>query len=413
MSNFVAAERMQSVRFPASQAVMTRVRELRRRGVDIVDFGSKGDTPTHAKQAAISMLESTAASAYTDVRGLPALREAVARKLESKNAIRADPDTEIVITLGGKEGVFSTLLALIDRGDEVLIEDPGWVAFEPIVRIAGGTPVAIPLEEANGFRFTMDSLRERITPRTKLLILCNPHNPTGTVLTQREVEMIAEAAERFGFMVLADEAYENFTYDGRKHISIASLANMRHRTITVQTVSKIYNMFGWRVGWTVAPKEIIEPILTVHSHSVTCPTSFAQAGAAAVLAQPLCEADRPIPEVIARYQEQRNAMVRGLREIPGVQCAMPEGAYFAFPNLKHYGRTSAELSEYLLEVGGVATTPGAAFGATGEGHLRLVFNSPVAEIERGLASMAEALGALARGDGCAAGANAHVVGGGR
>lgn len=394
MSSVVGAERMRHVPFPASQAVMSRVRELRRQGRDIIDFGTKGPTPAIARQAAIRMLETGPASAYTDVRGLLELREAIARKLAAENAIAADPATDIVVTLGGKEGVFSTLLALVDRGDEVLIEDPGWLAFEPMVRIAGATPVPVPLDPAHGFRFSPESLRDRVTPRTRLLILCNPHNPTGAVLTRSELEAIAEASERHGFLVLVDEAYENFVYDGRRHVSLASLPGMWQRTVTVQTTSKIYNMFGWRVGWTVAPKALIDPILTVHSHSVTCPTSFAQAGAIAVLQGGVCEADRPIAEVIARYQSQRDAMVAGLRRIPGVTCTLPEGAYFAFPNLAHFGRGSAELAHYLLETAGIATTPGAAFGAVGEDHLRLVFNAPVPEIEKGLARMRDALAAL-------------------
>lgn len=389
--DFRAASRMQGVGFSTSQAVIRRVRELRRQGVDIIDFGAKGATPTSAREAAARMLGTPEASYYTDVRGLPALRAAIARKLARENGFAADPESEILVTLGGKEGVFAALLALVDRGDEVLIEDPGWLAFEPMVRIAGATPVPVPLEEARGFRFDIDRLATAITPRTRLLILCNPHNPGGRVLARAELEAIAALAERHDLLVIADEAYEHFVYDGRRHVSLAAIGTMRERTITVQTVSKVFNMFGWRVGWAVADRRVLEPILAVHSHSVTCPTSFAQAGAAAVLDGTLCEDDRPIAEVVARYQRQRDALIAGLRAIPGVRCEKPEGAYFAFPNFARFGMSSSELAVHLLETAHVAATPGAAFGAAGEGHLRLVFNSPVAEIERGVARIAAAL----------------------
>ncbi|MBM3521366.1 MAG: pyridoxal phosphate-dependent aminotransferase [Alphaproteobacteria bacterium] len=392
MRRVIAAQRMQNVTFSASQAVIRRARELRRQGVDVIDFGTKGATPKHALDEAARMLSTPEASAYTDVRGLPALRAAIVRKLARDNGLSADSDTEILVTLGGKEGVFTALLALVDRGDEVLIEDPGWLAFEPMVRLAGATPVPVPLDETRGFRFDLDRLAASITPRTKVFILCNPHNPGGRVLSRAELEQVAALAERRDLIVIADEAYEHFVYDGRRFVSLATIDGMRERTVTVQTVSKIFNMFGWRVGWAMADKRLLEPMLAVHSHSVTCPTSFAQAGAAAVLDGSVCEDDRPIPEVVARYQAQRDAIVRGLRAIPGVSCVLPEGAYFVFANVSRFGLSSAALSAQLLETAHVATTPGSAFGALGEGHLRLVFNSPVAEIERGVARLGEALG---------------------
>jgi aspartate/methionine/tyrosine aminotransferase len=363
--------------------------------VKIVNFGTRGDSPKVAKQAAIAMLESAAASSYTDVRGLLALRQAIARKLQRENEIQADPQTDIVVTTGGIEGLVSTLLALVDRGDEVLIDDPGWLGLESMVRIAGATPVRVPLVKNKGFRFSIDALRAKVTPRTKLLILCNPDNPTGRVRERSELEAIAEAAEAFNFFVLVDEAYENFIYEGRRHISLAALGDIRRRTITIQTVSKLHNMFGWRVGWVVADKAIIEPILAVHSCSVACPTSFAQAGAAAALEGGRGEGNEPVAEIVSRYERQRDAMVRALNAIPGVKCDSPQGAYFTFPDIKNFGMPSANLSSYLLETGHIATTPGSAFGPAGEGHLRLVFNAPAKEIEQGVAQLGMALSKLA------------------
>ncbi len=394
MSDVTFAARLQGVQLPVSHAIMNRVRDLRRRGVEVINFGTKGDTPKRAKEAAIEMLATDAAAYYTDSKGLIELRQAIARKLQNENDIEADPETDIITTLGGMEGLFSSILALVDRDDEALVDDPGWFSFEPIIRIAGATPVPVPWIEANGFGFDIDRLRDKVTARTKLLILCNPDNPTGRVLDRSDLEAIAQLAQEFNFLVIVDEAYEYFTYDGRKHVSLASLDGMGQRTITIQTVSKIYNMFGWRIGWIVADKDIIRAIQAVHSRTVGCPVSFAQAGAAAVLGDNLAQGDLPIGQIVQNYEKQRNAMVEGLGNIPGVTCGKPQGAYFAFPNIKSFGMPSVDMAEYLLEEGRVATAPGSAFGAMGEGHLRLLINSPVEEIEYGVERIAQALAKL-------------------
>lgn len=396
MDDLVFAARMRNVGFPPSQSIMRRVRELREQGFKVINFGSKGDTPRRAKEAAIRMLESEGAAYYTDARGTIELRQAIAAKLARDNGMTVDPEENLLVTLGGMEALFLCVIALIDRGDEVLVDDPGWMNFEPMIRIAGGVPVPVPLLQDDGFRLSIDRLREKITPRSRLLILCNPDNPTGRVLDRSELEAIARLAVEFNLLVLADEAYENFTYDGRTHVSIATIDGMRDRTITVQTVSKIYNMFGWRIGWLAARREIIDQLLSVHNRVVGCPTSFAQAGAAAVLEGNLAQGDLPISRIVTNYQKQRDVMVDRLARIPGVSCWKPQGAYFAFPSIKSFGMSSVDMARYLLDEAKVATTPGSAFGALGEGHLRLLFNAPVAEIEEGLGNMATALGKLAR-----------------
>lgn len=397
MNDIVFAKRMRDVAFPASQLILRRVRELRQQGVGVINFGSKGDSPRRAKAEAIRMLESDAAANYTDARGTIELRQAIAAKLARDNGIEADPELNILVSLGGMEAIFLSIIALIDGGDEVLVDDPGWMNFEPMIRIAGGTPVPVPLSLEDEFRFSIERLRQRITRRSKLLILCNPNNPTGRVLDRSELEAIARLAIEFNLVVLADEAYENFTYDGRSHFSIATIDGMGERTITIQTVSKIYNMFGWRIGWLVAKREIIDRLLSLHTRIVGCPTSFAQAGAAAVIGDTLAQGDLPIPRIVANYEEQRNAMVERLTSILGVYCCKPQGAYFAFPCIKAFGMSSVAMATYLLEEAKVATTPGSAFGALGEGHLRLLFNSPVAEIEQGVARIAQALAKLPMG----------------
>ena len=233
----------------------------------------------------------------------------------------------------------------------MLLDDPGFHCFAPMVRIVGAVPVPVPLLGDAGFRFSIEALRERVTSRTRLLLLCNPDNPTGRVRDRAELEAIAEAADEFDFLIMADEAYEHFTYDGRRHISMGALGDVGRRVITVQTVSKVYNMSGWRVGWVVANEEILKPILAVHSYGVCCPTSFAQAGAAAVLEESLGEGDLPITDLVHNYEKQRDAMVQTLNSIPGVKCATPEGGYCIFPDFNAFGMPSMELSTYLLETG--------------------------------------------------------------
>lgn len=396
MDDSVFAARMRHVGFPASQSIMRRVSELRQQGVNVINFGTRGDSPKSAKEAAIQMLAHIDAAYYTDARGTIGLRTAIADKLARDNGISADPERNILVTSGGMEALFLSLIALADRDDEVLVDDPGWMNFEPMIRLVGAVPVPVPLLNTDGFKFSIERLRERITPRSKLLILCNPDNPTGRMLERSDLEAIARLAVESNLVVVSDEAYENFAYDGRRHFSIAAIDGMHDRTITIQTVSKIYNMFGWRVGWMVAEASMIERLLSVHHRIVGCPTSFAQAGAQAVLGDDLAQGDIPIAQIVENYQRQRDIMVQGLAGIPGVTCWKPQGAYFVFPNIASFGLTSLEMASYLLEEANVATTPGSAFGALGEGHLRMLFASPTPEIEKGIERISQALGKLPR-----------------
>ena len=388
------ANRMANIISSQSLSIIAEVKELRRTGVDVVDFGQQGNTPTIARVAAGIVINDAEGSFYSNSRGLPILRQEIADKLSTENGFEADPDTNIIITVGAKQGILTALLALIDRDDEVLLDDPGWISFAPMVQITGATPIAVPLIEENSFRSTTESFRQRITARTKLIILCNPHNPTGRCLSREELSEIATLAQEFDLFVLMDEAYEHFSYDNKKFVSMASLPGMAERTITAQTVSKIYNMAGWRVGWVVANRNVIDRMLAIHTHLVSCPTTFAQAGVAAVISAGIGEGDLPLGEIVANYETQRNSMVNGLRNIDGLSCFMPEGAFFAFPNIKKFGKNSVDMSRYLLDQARVSTIPGSAFGEGGEGHVRVVFKTNVKEIERGLHRIAEALSKL-------------------
>ena len=388
------ADRMKQVAFSPSLAVIGRVREMRAAGIEIIDFSAQGATPDIARRAAADMMNQDASSFYTDPRGLPVLRETIAAKLAAENAIDADPDTDVIVTVGAKQAIFATMLALVDKGDEVIVEDPGYISFAPLIRLAGATPVTLPLVEDDKYRFPVDRLRGCITKKTRLLLLCNPHNPTGRCLSNDELTEISSIAMDNDIRVLVDEAYEHYIYDGVRHVSMASLPGMKERTVTVQTMSKVYNMGGWRVGWLAGPLDIVKQVLAVHTQTVTCPTSFAQAGASAAIRAKIGEGNLPIPEIVNLYQRRRDVLVDELCSIPDVSCVTPAGAYFAFPNIARYGLPSLEMSPYLLETAHVATTPGSAFGEAGEGHVRLVFKADVDVIRQGIARIKDALSNL-------------------
>lgn len=387
MPSIPFAKRVEKLHFSSSQASILRIRALRQSGVKVHDFGSKFDTPAHIKAAALAYLETPAASLYADPRGLPELRQAIARQMERERQLHFDADTEITVTPGGKMGILAALLALVDADDEVLVEDPGWLSFEPMVRISGATPVPLPLREQDDFRFSIEDLRARITPRTRVLVLCNPHNPTGRVLERSELEAIAQVVIEHELVVIMDEAYDHFLFDGLSHISIASIAGMRERTVTICTASKTWNMFGWRVGWVIAPAPITEKIQLITVHSFTSVTSFVQAGAAAALDGAIAQGSLTGAELARNYQAQRDVLVEGLRAIPGVSCSMPRGAYFAFPNIRHFKLSSQELCDRLMSDARVAAMPGSVFGEQGEGYVRFVFNAPVAQIAEGVEAL--------------------------
>lgn len=389
------AARMADIGASRSQALIAEVRALRAAGIDVVDFGRQAPPPRVAVEAARAALDAPASAFYSDTRGSPGLRRAIAAKLAAQNGIAADPDDGIVVTVGAKEALLVTLLALVGPGDEVLLEDPGYLGFEPLIRVAGATPVPVALRAQDGFRLPVDRLRAALTPRTRVLLLCTPHNPTGRVLTADELAAVAELVREAGLVAVMDEAYEHFVFDGRRHLSLAALPGMAERTVTVQTMSKVYNMAGWRIGWLAAPPAIARRILQIHTHAATCPATMAQAGAEAAIRAGVGEGDQDFAAIAARYQGQRDAMLAGLCAIPGVTCVRPEGGYFVFPDLSSFGRDSLALSRRLLAEARVAATPGIAFGAAGEGHVRLVIKSDAGEIARGVARIAAALGARA------------------
>ena len=376
----------QSLSTPSLSLTQTLI-ELREAGMEVTNFGSRPDVPDHVIKAAKLFLDSRKSSAYTDARGLKELRNTISKKLKKENFIEANPETEIVVTLGGKEAIFASLMALVESGDEVLIEDPGWFCFKSMVQLTGATPIPVKLFAKDNFILKSKEIEKSVSTRSKVLLLCNPHNPTGAIHNKISLNAIAKLALKHNLIVIADEAWQHLMYDGSKHVSITTLDGMSERTVTVNTTSKVYNMAGWRVGWASGPKEIIEKITAIQSTSVTCPTSIAQAGAIAALNDTIGMGNLTFNQLTKKFSVRRDLVREGLLKIPGVSCINPLGGIFMFPDFSYYEIESVNLSNRLLNEAGIGSVPGIEFGLSGENHLRILFTSPPKEIARGLERM--------------------------
>jgi aspartate/methionine/tyrosine aminotransferase len=314
--------------------------------------------------------------------GIPALREAVAGFLDATGRLPGVSPGRVVVTPGAKPIMFFSILALCGPGDEVLYPDPGFPMYESIAAFAEATPVPVPLREANGFRIDVDELASLITPRSKLLILNSPHNPCGSALTRDDCAAIAELALRHDLVVLSDEVYWALRYGG-EHASVLEFDGMESRTILLDGWSKTYAMTGWRLGFGVFPESLVEPVSRLTTNSVSCTSAFSQYAAIAALEGP----QDGVAAMVAEFRRRRDVITAGLNAIPGVSCLVPDGAFYAFPNITGTGMPASLLAERLLSEAGVACLAGTAFGGSGEGFLRLSYANSVANIEAALDAM--------------------------
>ena len=333
------------------------------------DFG----IPPASKEAIVSGLERDFTH-YTPNKGIPELREAIAEKLRRENRIDASSE-DIIVTSGASEALHMAILALVEPGDEVLVPDPGFVSYSPLVRLAGGVPVGYPLGESNAFEPRVEELEEKLTGRTKLIIVNSPSNPTGAVFSRRTVKSIAKLAEREGLALLSDEVYERIIYEGEHH----SFARYYAETITVNGFSKSYAMTGLRLGYVHAPSEAIEEMLKIHQYIQASTVSLSQLAALAALTQ----SEEHVREMVARFKQRRDLIMKEIAELPEVTCTVPKGAFYAFPNFSAYG-SSGELAMELLKQAKVVVTPGTAFGSAGEGYLRFSFATSEENIIEGM-----------------------------
>lgn len=354
----------------ATVQVMNKARALKQQGVDVMDLGGGDpdfDTPEHIQQAALESMKS-GFTHYVASSGIPQLRKAIAKKLATENGVEVDPDKGIIVTPGGKMALYASIITLLNEGDEVILPEPAWVSYRPIIQLAGGVTVPINLTAENGFSITAQMLNEKITPKTKLIIINSPSNPTGKVLTRRELETVAAAARAHDLYVISDEIYEKIIFDSREHISIASMPGMAERTLVLNGHSKPYAMTGWRLGYVAGPVAVIKEIGKIQEQAVTCAPSFVQVGGVAALEGP----QEPVVKMTAEYERRRNFFVDMLNDIPHVSCFKPEGAFYAFPKFD-LGLDSIQVADMLLEKARVAGTPGSAFGEIGNGHVRFSF----------------------------------------
>lgn len=331
-------------------------------------------TPWHIREAGIFSLEK-GRTRYTPNRGFAELREEICWYLKRKYHIGYAPDAEVLVTVGGSEAIDLGIRCIINPGDEVLIPEPSFVCYVPITQMAGGIPVTIETRPQDQFRLTAEALEEKITERTKLLILPYPNNPTGAVLRQEDLEAIAKVVERNNLLVLADEIYGELTYGSKPHVSFASLPGMKERTILINGFSKSHSMTGWRMGYATGPKELIACMTKLHQFAIMSAPTTSQFAAI----EALRNGDEDIEYMKSQYDMRRRLIVDGLNRI-GLQCFEPEGAFYAFPSVKSTGLTSMEFSEKLIYSKRVAVVPGDAFGRSGEGFLRISYSYSIKHI---------------------------------
>lgn len=331
-------------------------------GVGEPDF----HTPWAVRRSAITALEK-GKTVYTANSGLIELRKTICGYINGKTGVEYDPSSELIVTVGGSEAIDLGIRALIDPGDEVLIVEPCFVCYAPIVELTGGVAVTVETKAENGFKLTADALKEKITDRTKLLILPFPNNPTGAVMNRSDLEPIAELLRDTDIMVLSDEIYSELTYEGR-HVSITELDGMKERTILVNGFSKAFAMTGWRLGYVAAPAPIIKQMLKIHQYAIMCSPTVSQY--AAIEAMTSCEGE--VVKMVNEYNIRRRWLVNALNEI-GLTCFEPKGAFYVFPSIKSTGLTSQKFCEELLYKYNVAVVPGDAFGECGEGYIRISY----------------------------------------
>src|SRR5277367_5986438 len=379
-------ERINRIEPSATMAVVAEADKLRQQGIDVVDFGAGEphfSTPQHIKDAAIAAIQNNF-SRYTAVGGTPELRDAIVSRhaADFRSDYRRE---ESIASTGGKHALFNAIQVLVDHGDEVILSVPYWVSFKDIVRYAGGECVLLQSDESRGFRVTAEMVARLITPRTKVIILNSPSNPSGAVMSAADMTEVIRLAHQRGIWVLSDECYVYLNYTG-KNFSVGSLREYKERMVVLGSLSKTYAMTGWRMGYALAPAAVTSAMAKLQSQSTSNPTSIVQKAAVAALNGP----QECVQQMRAEYIQLRDHVVKGLRSIPGVACTLPEGAFYAYPNISAFlGRgglkSASDVAGRLLREAHVATVPGEGFG-TGD-HIRVSYATSKTELDRGLERM--------------------------
>lgn len=361
-------------------SIDSKAKAMKAEGLDVCGFGAGEpdfDTPEHIKEAAIAALHA-GFTKYTPSAGLPELRQAIAEKLETDNGITYKP-SQIIVSSGAKHSCYNAIMATCQEGDEVIIPSPYWVSYPDMVRLAGAEPVIVPTTERNGWKMRAEDFENAMTPRTKMLILNSPNNPSGAVYTREELEKIVEVAAEEEIYILSDEIYEKLTYDDIPHVSIASLSKEAYDlTITVNGFSKAYAMTGWRLGYLGAPDAVAKAVDNIQSHTTSHPTSFAQRGAIAALKGD----QQPLADMRDEFNLRRGYMYDRITKIPNITAVKPDGAFYILVNISQLGLSSTNFADRLLSKANVAVVPGVAFGD--DRTVRLSYATSIDIIKKGL-----------------------------
>ena len=345
-------------------------------GVGEPDF----DTPWHIREEGIYSLEH-GRTFYTSNAGLKELRVEISKYLERRFSLKYDQQNEVIVTVGGSEAIDGALRAMIDPGDEVIVPQPSFVSYEPCVVLAGGVPVIIELKEEDEFKLTRQQILDAVTEKTKILVMPFPNNPTGAVMTREDLQEIVDVIIERDLYVISDEIYSELTYCGN-HVSIASFPGMRERTIVINGFSKSYAMTGWRLGYACGPRVILEQMLKIHQFAIMCAPTTSQYAAV----EALRNGDEDVRKMREAYNQRRNYLMRAFREM-GLQCFEPFGVFYVFPCIREFGMTSEEFADRLLHEEKVAVVPGTAFGASGEGFLRISYAYSIEDLKEALARL--------------------------
>ena len=393
------AKRLATLAPSATLAVQAKAKELKRRGIDVISFGAGEpdfDTPQRVKDAALEAMR-RGQTKYTEVGGIPELREAVCAKFKRDNGLDYEA-ADVLISCGAKHTLYNIFVALLDPGDEVIVPSPYWVSYPEQVRLLDGVPVTVATQEATGFDLDPERVAAAVTTKTKIIVLNSPNNPTGAVFSPGALQALARIAVERSLWLVSDECYEALTFEGR-HVSVASFgADVKARTIVVNTCSKAYAMTGWRIGFAAGPREIIRAMTDVQSQVTSNPSSVAQWAAVEALSGPQDE----VAKMAGEFDRRRRLIIDGLNALPGVRCVMPKGAFYAFADVSGlFGRRpsggaplagSGDVASFFLEHARVAVVPGADFGS--DAHVRLSYATSADLIREGLRRMAEAIATL-------------------
>jgi len=381
------AERMSRLGTESAFEVLAKAKALEAKGKDVVhlEIGEPDfDTPDNIREAAVKAIWD-GYTHYNPAQGIPELRKTIAEIVGKEKGLEVKPE-EVVVTPGAKPIMFFGILALVDEGDEVIYPNPGFPIYESVIEFVGAKAVPIKLEESKEFCFDPADLAKLVTPKTKMIIINSPQNPTGGVLCKEDLEALAEVAKKNDIWVLSDEVYNRMIYEG-EHMSIAALPGMRERTIVLDGYSKTYAMTGWRLGYGIMPEELAARLTQIQINATSCTATFTQVAGIEAIRGDQSASNKMIEE----FKRRRDVIVDGLNRIPGITCLRPKGAFYVFPNIQQTGMTSQQISDLLLEKAGVAGLPGTAFGDFGEGYLRFSYANSVENINKALERIEQTL----------------------